>query len=91
MQVSVALNQASAKAPRLAVADRRSGRWRRTCESGGLGDDLRRMTHREALAIAERLAATDPDNAEHQRDLAVSHDRLGTSPPPSHEPRSPGV
>jgi Flp pilus assembly protein TadD len=49
------------------------------------------MTHREALAIAERLAATDPDNAEHQRDLAVSHDRLGTSPPPSHEPRSPGV
>jgi tetratricopeptide (TPR) repeat protein len=29
------------------------------------------------LQIAERLAATDPTNAEWQRDLSISHDRLG--------------
>ena len=30
-----------------------------------------------ALAIAERLAAADPGNANWQRDLAVSHNKLG--------------
>src|SRR5665811_960863 len=29
------------------------------------------------LAIAERLAGDDPTNAEHQRDLSVSYQRLG--------------
>ena len=29
------------------------------------------------LAIAERLAKADPDNAGWQRDLSVSHDKIG--------------
>ena len=33
--------------------------------------------YRVGLAIAERLAAADPDNAEYQRDLGISHARLG--------------
>ena len=33
--------------------------------------------YRAALAIAERLAAADPGNAEYQRDLSISHNRLG--------------
>ncbi len=33
--------------------------------------------YRAALAIAERLAASDPTNAGWQRDLSVSHDRIG--------------
>ena len=28
-------------------------------------------------SITERLAAADPDNAEYQRDLSISHERLG--------------
>ncbi|MET9224723.1 CHAT domain-containing protein [Lentzea sp. NPDC003310] len=32
---------------------------------------------RHLLAIAERLAVADPGNAEYQRDLSVSHNRLG--------------
>jgi hypothetical protein len=33
--------------------------------------------YRASLTIAERLAATDPTNAEYQRDLSISHNRLG--------------
>ncbi len=33
--------------------------------------------HRQLLAIAERLAATDPTNAGFQRDLSVSYNKLG--------------
>ena len=29
------------------------------------------------LTIRERLATTDPDNAGYQRDLSISHNRLG--------------
>jgi tetratricopeptide (TPR) repeat protein len=34
---------------------------------------------RQCVAIAERLAASDPANAAWQRDLAVSYDRVGAS------------
>ena len=33
--------------------------------------------YQAALAIAERLAAADPTNTEWQRDLSVSHNKLG--------------
>ena len=33
--------------------------------------------YRAGLAIAERLAALDPSNADWQRDLSVSHDKIG--------------
>ena len=33
--------------------------------------------YRRSLAIAEKLAAADPGNTEWQRDLSVSHDRIG--------------
>ena len=32
---------------------------------------------RESLAIAERLAKADPNNADWQRDLAISNERIG--------------
>jgi hypothetical protein len=32
---------------------------------------------RESLAISQRLASTDPSNADWQRDLAVAHNKLG--------------
>jgi len=34
-------------------------------------------THNESKAIRQRLAASDPTNAEGQRDLSVSLDSLG--------------
>ena len=37
----------------------------------------RLKSFREQLAIADRLARADPDNAAWQRDLSVSHDRIG--------------
>ncbi len=51
----------------------------------GLGDVLVRQgnlpealkSYRAGLAIAERLAAADPGNAQAQRDLSVSYDRIG--------------
>ena len=33
--------------------------------------------YRAAMAIRERLAASDPGNAEWQRDLSISHERIG--------------
>jgi hypothetical protein len=42
--------------------------------AGKLGEAER--LYREDLAIAERLAAADPDNAEAQRDLSVSYSTL---------------
>ena len=42
---------------------------------GDLGGAL--AAFEAGLAIAERLAAADPANAEWQRDLSVSWDRLG--------------
>jgi tetratricopeptide (TPR) repeat protein len=33
--------------------------------------------YRESLAVSQRLASADPSNAGWQRDLSVSHDRLG--------------
>ena len=42
------------------------------------GDSTTAEQHyRAQLAIAERLVATDPGNAGYQRDLSVSHNRLG--------------
>ena len=37
------------------------------------------QAYRDGLAIAERLAQADPGNAKWQRDLAVSHAKLGLS------------
>lgn len=37
----------------------------------------RRYTYRSGLAIAERLAASDPGNAGWQRDLSVSQEKIG--------------
>ena len=34
-------------------------------------------SYRASLAIPERLAKADPGNADWQRDLSVSHDRIG--------------
>ena len=42
---------------------------------GRLDDAL--AAYRASLAIAERLAAADPNNASWQRDLSVSYDRVG--------------
>ena len=42
---------------------------------GKLGDAL--QAFRDSLAIAERLAEADPANAGWQRDLSISHDRIG--------------
>ena len=33
--------------------------------------------YRAALPISERLATADPGHAEYQRDLSVSHNKLG--------------
>jgi hypothetical protein len=41
---------------------------------GDLGGAL--TSYRDSLAIAERLAQSDPDNAGWQRDLSVSHAKL---------------
>ena len=42
-----------------------------------LGDASTAEQHyRTALSITERLAAADPDNAQYQRDLSVSHNNL---------------
>ena len=35
------------------------------------------IAYRASLTIRERLAARDPDNTEWQRDLFMSHSRLG--------------
>ncbi|MCA8962198.1 MAG: tetratricopeptide repeat protein, partial [Planctomycetes bacterium] len=40
------------------------------------GDQARRAFE-EALAIAQRLADAEPDRADYQRDLSVSHERMG--------------
>ena len=42
---------------------------------GNLADAL--VSYRAAMAIAERLAVDDPHNAEWQRDLSVSHNKIG--------------
>jgi hypothetical protein len=43
------------------------------------GDETAAAEHHwAALAIDERLAAADPGNAQAQRDLGVSHSRLGS-------------
>ena len=43
-----------------------------------LGDTTTAEQHyRTYLSIAERLAATDPDNAKYQRGLTASHSKLG--------------
>ena len=39
--------------------------------------DAALTAYRASLAIRERLAAADPSNAAWQRDLSVSHDKLG--------------
>ena len=42
-----------------------------------VGDSTTADQHyRAALTIRERLAAADPGNAEYQRDLSVSHERM---------------
>ena len=33
--------------------------------------------YRTYLSITKRLGGADPDNAEYQRDLSISHERLG--------------
>ena len=44
-----------------------------------LGDLSQALTDlRQAIEIGERLAQQDPNNAQWQRDLSVSHDRIGT-------------
>jgi len=41
------------------------------------GDSTTAEQHyRTGLTIAERLAAADPGNAEYQRDLSISHNKL---------------
>ena len=42
---------------------------------GKLADAL--AAYQASLAIAERLAKADADNTEWQRDLSVSHDKIG--------------
>ena len=44
-----------------------------------------REAYLKSLAIAERLAQAEPDRADYQRDLAVSHWRLGTEDDPAAE------
>ena len=34
-------------------------------------------SHREGLAVIDRLAKSDPDNADYQRELSVSHEKVG--------------
>ena len=61
----------AARPLRLARQDRRRAAWRRaTCR--------RRSTPtKPRLAIADRLAKADPGNAGWQRDLSVSHEKIG--------------
>jgi Flp pilus assembly protein TadD len=42
---------------------------------GDLASALR--SYRDSLTIADRLTKSDPGNAEWQRDLSVSYDRVG--------------
>ena len=50
----------------------------RSATCSGPGRPGRRPhSYRAALAIRERLAGADPGNAEWQRDLSVSHDKIG--------------
>ena len=42
----------------------------------GQGDKAREA-YANALQIAERLAQAEPDRADYQRDLSVSHERMG--------------
>ena len=46
-------------------------------ESGGALLTGALKSHRDSLAIAERLAAADPGNAEWQRDLSISLNKIG--------------
>jgi hypothetical protein len=43
-----------------------------------LGDLAQALTDlRQTIEIGERLAQQDPNNAQWQRDLSISHDRIG--------------
>ncbi len=42
---------------------------------GDLGAAL--AAYRQSLEVRERLARTDPSNADRQRDLGISHDNVG--------------
>ena len=61
----------AARPLRLAQQDRRRAAWLRATSPAALD------SYKAALAIRDRLAKADPGNAGWQRDLSVSHDKIG--------------
>ena len=73
----------------------------RALTHSSVGDGAKRVRDNErlefvgdrvlGLLVAERLAAADPSNAEYQRDLSVSHNKLSNLAPDSGDSTNAGL